>query len=86
MKSAPKTAPLPMTVPMDLYAAMVQAVGQPFTDSYLCGAVVIEKVLRPRTAFARDKLAESKAAMRILAEDYIVLGKPLGAHERTPIA
>lgn len=85
-RRAASAEPLPMTVPMEVYAAVAQVAGQPFADSYLCGAVMHEKVLRPRTAFARDRLAEHPGAMRVLKEDYIILGKPLGAHERQPIA
>lgn len=66
--------PLPLTVPSVLHNAMRDAISEEFAVSYLCGALVHESTLHPRTLTALLKLKDTTEAMRVLKAHGIKLG------------
>lgn len=82
MKHETPKATLPITVPSELHDAMAEACGEPFAISYLCGAIVVDGFVRPRTAIAYDRLRAEPKAMHVLGRHALHIGRPLAPHER----
>lgn len=67
---------LPVTVPPELYDAVKAVCTEPFADSYLSGAVVVEGRLLPRTQMAWERLSQNPAAKGVLRRQKITLVPP----------
>lgn len=65
---------LPITVPRELHDDMSETVYPEFAVSYLCGAVVREGVLYPRTAIAAERLKGKREAMAVLTKHKLHIG------------
>lgn len=63
-------------VPEDFYLAVVEACGGPFADSYLWGGRLINGRFLPRTLTGWEKLTDSGAFQRVLADRKTTLVKP----------
>lgn len=74
--------PLPITVPIELHKAMADALGQDFAISYLCGAVVHNGTLHPRTVTAKAKLRWTSEAMLVLSDASLKLGEAVALEDR----
>jgi len=77
--------PLPITVPFELHEAMTKAVGLDFAVSYLCGAVVHDGKLHPRTHTALGRLKGNTFAMLVLSDAKLRLGEPIPPEDRIVI-
>ena len=76
--------PLTVTVPVALHDAMTQAISESFAVSYLCGAVVVNGKVLPRTRMAHAALSQ-EGPMRVLRDLNFALGDALRPDERKDI-
>lgn len=76
---------LPITVPLELHDAMADATSKEFAISYLCGALVSDGLLLPRTDIAKERLLASPEACRVLNAHGLHIGRSQRRDERTPI-
>lgn len=72
----------PMTLPVELYDAVCERIGQEFADSYLTGATLEARKLTPRTLTAYEKMRDVVEFRKFLAEVQIELIKPLPFHKQ----
>ncbi len=84
----PKSEPqLPLTVQLETWEAIAEAVRPTYADSYLSGASQLGTRLTPHTLIAYERLHKEPAAMAALRELKIILIKPLHfAHPDRPNA
>jgi len=73
----PKFTPvLRLTVPRELWDEIADYTSREYADSYLCGAVLHNNRLLPRTRMAWTRLMDNFNAMAILKKRKIELVKP----------
>lgn len=63
--------------PYEVWEAVALAVRPPFADSYLARAAVNEKVIRPHTLIAYDRLHAEPYAISAIEREGYTLAKPL---------
>lgn len=66
-----------ITVPDELYGEVADLLGEPWADSYLHGATVVEERILPRTETAWLRLKAERIFMEIIHVRGIRLIKPL---------
>lgn len=66
----------PITVPQELYDAVVAEADEPYADSYLWGAVLNGTNLIPRTVIAWERLRDRRAVREAIQRLKINLVKP----------
>lgn len=67
---------LPITVPPEIHSAVSEACGSTFAASYLCGAVVRDGLLLPKTLTAWERLTANRHALGALRKAKVQLVKP----------
>ena len=68
---------LPLTVDIELWEAVADAVRPTFADSYLSGAIQIGRNVTPHTAIAYDRLTANEKAAQAMDGLNIKLVRPL---------